>query len=428
MKTILAVLMLAALALCESAPQKAAFQEATNTANFYIGQVLKNMDQATPKIEVLSGTAQSSLASTSEQLKNAQKASSQTQEVPMGLSESEAKELTQIQSIAKNLKSQIATLTASAPTNALDENAESSLIAAAEKMKMSLQANQNPASTPVPTIPSQVTSDLSSIHASSKAFKKLPQKKAAAKASQTSLRARAVLAGTGDLSGAGDRKAAASKGKAPVSNEISIALQRVNNALKKPSHANEVEIGLFNHNKEYAKLAQQMKDIQVALEHIPSAAEAEKIAKNQVTARKNAEAELAVKKPSAVKLSGMTHADISSAKVKMMLDFVKDLDELGRFFGEDELVEEDDTLSIVEDPKINIANSNFDAAVHRIRADLKANPNMFAPDYKLRDVAHHLENPVPVQHYAPSDETDNLSYLRNLRNYVVSLRENEKSL
>ena len=212
-----------------------------------------------------------------------------------------------------------------------------------------------------------------------------------------------------------------------MSHEITHALRRVGKAFQEHSHADEVEIDFFNHNREYAKLAQQMKDVQNALERIPSAKEAEKIAQNQVTARNNIDKKLTAS-TSTVKLNGLTHADISSAKVKMMLDFVKDLDELGRFFGEDELAEEDDTLSIIEDPKINIANSNFAAAVHRIQADLKANPNVFESDFTLHDTAHNLANPVPIQHYAPKDETDNLSYLRNLRNYVVSLRENEKNL
>lgn len=116
---------------------------------------------------------------------------------------------------------------------------------------------------------------------------------------------------------------------------------------------------------------------------------------------------------------------LSASRLATMTQIVEELDSLGKLFGEDELTEEDDTLSIQEDPKINIADSNFAAAVARLRGNLASNPNLFSPDYKLRDIGHYLQNPVPVQHYVPQSANDNLDYLRNLRNYAVSMKESQ---
>ena len=118
---------------------------------------------------------------------------------------------------------------------------------------------------------------------------------------------------------------------------------------------------------------------------------------------------------------------ISASRLKTMTQIVDELDNLGKFFGEDELTELDDNLSVQEDPKINLADTNFAAAVARLRRNVDSNPDLFSPDYKLRDIGHYLSNPVPVQHYAPQNENDNLDYLRNLRNYAVSMRENQNT-
>lgn len=116
---------------------------------------------------------------------------------------------------------------------------------------------------------------------------------------------------------------------------------------------------------------------------------------------------------------------ISASRLATMTQIVEELDSLGKFFGEDELAEEDDKFSVQEDPKINLADTNFAAAVARLRGNVASNPDLFSPDYKLRDIGHYLSNPVPVQHYAPQNENDNLDYLRNLRNYAVSMRESQ---
>jgi len=425
MKTLFfTVLLFSWLIYCDSEPLPTSNQEAINAVNFYTDQARKNMEQATPEVEVLSGTSQKDLSATEQSLKNAINAHSENIEVPLGLTESDANSLTEIREIAKNIEKKIDSH-AGGVKEALKGPGEAAIIDANENLSNYLQSFDNPSSTPVPTIPPIVTRILAKSQVSTKDFVTVPKKKPAAPSSSVALQARKIFT-EGDIANAGDR----AMNRHPVhrkrrmSPAVSSALNRLHKNLQHAEHANEVEIHMFDQNKEFNKLAKQMKYVQTALERIPTAEETRKINQNAVNARNNAMNALVAKK-SPVELNKLSHEAISSAKVKVMLDFVKDLDELGRFFGEDELADEDDTLSITEDPKINIANSNFAAAVNRIKADLKANPNAFAPDRHLHDIAHYMENPVPISHAAPTDSQDNLTYLRNLRNYVVSLRENE---
>jgi len=423
MKAILLLALLFTAVICESAPIKAGTQYDLEKANFAAEKAKEMAEQATPSAEVISGDAQSDLIATGEYLDAAKSAASETVEVPVGLSESEAKDLTTIGEVAKSVISKAENIDGGTK-RALNPQQEHSLIAAELKARMLVDNENNPSSTPVPTIPAKVSTGLARAIVGSKSFNsEPPKKKEAAPNSSAVLASRKIIA---DVTGAGDTASARPirRRRPGLSKNISDALHRVN---KQFSRANDIEIKMFDQNKEFNKLAKRMKSVQTALERIPTAEEAQKKAQNKVNARNNVTKALTPRKATVAPLTDLTHEAVTSAKVRVMLDFVRDLDELGRFFGEDELVDEDDTLSIVEDPKINIANSNFAAAVERIKSDLKANPNPFKPDHHLRDIGHVLENPVPISHAAPTDETDNLTYLRNLRNYVVSLLENEKN-
>jgi len=117
--------------------------------------------------------------------------------------------------------------------------------------------------------------------------------------------------------------------------------------------------------------------------------------------------------------------DISAQRIRHMTDIVRELDQLSTFFDEKGLEDEDDFLAIKEDPKIAYANSNLASAVHRLENDVRRRPHLFEDDRHLYDIEHYLNNPVPLQHAVPSSETDNLDYLRDLRNYVTSLKQNE---
>lgn len=435
------ILFIALFSAClgASLPLKSVATNLASSAKFFMNEINKQQSDATPEVEALGGEAQSDLTATNEKLKSAADSADQTVEFPIGMSEGDAASLTSMKTVLGDLKSKVSGMS-TPPQNALNDAAESSLMAADVKLKYLVEDLQSPGGIFVPKIPPAVTTDVARGAATYKAFRDIrPSKPNAPKQTNTASQAAYILAGMppaprADVTGAGDADTPTTNVQG--SQQINQALTRLNKSLQKSNKvhrkkAKDVEVPMFrnkmaNQSVEFSKLAKQMKSLESSLQRLPTMKEAQQRANQHVQARNTLLAQMDTPK---VEGTAESASHISASKVKLMSDLVTSLDELGRFFGEDEMIDEDDNLAIIEDPKIALANANLAAATERIRADLKARPDRFRDHTKLSDLRHHFGHPVSITHAAPAptdDPAGNLQYLRTLRNYVSSLREDEK--
>jgi hypothetical protein len=356
--------------------------------------------------------------------------------------------MTQMKTIVGDLSSKLNSMKLP-EGNALSSGAEASLISADEKLKYLTQDLQSPTTQTIATIPSEVTNNLAIMQTDTKPFAAAPKHKSAIPPSSTATQAARLLARTpsyetakkntynsapvqrvtrptADRFGAGDDNNAANQ-------DITEAVNRVKKNMKKAKQQTK-STPLFHdqvasQSEDFKQLAKRMQSLETSLQHIPTMAQVQEQQQKAVNARNTIQGKLTVKESSADAPQALStsHSDITAKKVELMNELVSNLDELGRFFGEDEIIDEDDNISIKEDPKIALVEGNLAAAAGRIQGDLHAQPDRFADDYRLHDIEHYLSNPVPASHTAPTaDNTnDNLNYLRNLRNYVVSMKEKE---
>jgi len=502
-----------------SLPVKTTLQHLFTHAKETVRNILDATNSAKAEVDELSGPAQQNALATSEILKNALKESEQTIEFPLGLSEQQSAELTTIDSLAKDIQSEVSNFEVP-PPGALRKSQYYDLIKADEDLKFAAKGMSVPATTPAPVQPVEVATTLAQATIDTKKFNEIPKKSKPTPYSTTynaSLKrltktplppkpqvttyaqtpATPASESTADSAGAGDLPARrpiaptrsvrrpaqpvhrparpihpahpvrparpihpahpvrpathpthpapakpsttqaspASSSNKEVVDAVNKLSDRITEAFKETR--NVVPIPFFgaqpnNQNEEFKKLAKRMKSLEKTITSTPTVDQTIQQQKDYINKRNivlDAIKKIPDTKPAADSEDSLSHEDITATKVSLMSELVTSLDELGRYFGEDELIEEDDNLSIKEDPNIVIADSNLKAAANRLRSDLAANPNPFKEHSKLRDVAHYLHNPVPISHSAPSKDqnANNLEYLKSLRNYVVSLKKAEQS-